>query len=274
MRPVRTMMTAAVALAVMGIATNASGATVSLTINAAQSSVTSLPIASGGRGYLAPYSSFRFEATVTNDMGQTPLPNGGSYATVDLIARTPEGDKVVSQRTIFDATPLSFSIQTLNQTTLYYARVNAAPANGIAAATNSSGVRLRAFLRNYPNVFRSSYTRKITFSGFYSKPVDVSVRRSVRTLIQRRVGKKWMTLAKLTPNSSRSWKAVVSQGTLPAVFRVRTVPIAPVRFLPVTEYRYCVAGTLAGARKACRSVALGLNELGLPGRVVAVAAND
>ena len=132
MGTVRKMMTAAVALAAMGFASNANAATVSLTINGAQSSVTSAPVKSGGRGYQAPYSSFRFEATVLNDSGVAPLPSGGSYATVDLIARTPEGDKVVSQRTIFDAAPLSFTLQTLNQTTLYYARVIAAPGNGIA----------------------------------------------------------------------------------------------------------------------------------------------
>ncbi len=274
MGTVRKMMTAAVALAALGFASNANAATVSLTINGAQSSVTSLPVKSGGRGYLAPYSSFRFEATVLNDSGVAPLPNGGSYVTVDLIARTPEGDKVVSQRTIFDALPVSFTLQTLNQTTLYYARVNAAPANGIATTTNSAGIRLRAFLRNYPNVFRSTYTRMVTFSGFYSKPVDVSVRGSVRTLIQRRVGTKWVTLARLTPDSARSWKARVRQGTLPAIFRVRTVPIAPLRFLPATELRYCIARTVTGARKLCRSVALGLNEVNVPTRVIAVAAND
>lgn len=274
MGSVRKMMTAAVALAALGVAANANAATVSLTINGAQSSVTSLPVKSGGRAYLAPYSSFRFEATVLNDSGVVPLPNNGSYASVELVARTPEGDKVVSQRTIFDAAPLSFTLQTLNQTTLYYARVIAAPDNGVAATTNSAGIRLRAFLRNYPNVFRSAYTRTVTFSGFYSKPVDVSVRRSVRTLIQRRVGTKWVTLAKLTPDSSRSWKARVRQGTMPAVFRVRTVPIAPLRFMPVTELRYCVASTLTGARRICRSVALGLNEVNVPTRVIAVAAND
>ena len=74
MGTVRKMMTAAVALAALGFASNANAATVSLTINGAQSSVTSLPVKSGGRGYLAPYSSFRFEATVLNDSGVAPLP--------------------------------------------------------------------------------------------------------------------------------------------------------------------------------------------------------
>lgn len=274
MRPVCVGATVAALAATLAGTATADAATVALTIDSAQSSVTSLPVASGGRGYLAPSSLFRFVATVTNDLGQPALPSGADYASVDLVARTVNGDKVVSHQLIFDASPVSFPLQSLDQTTLYYARVNAAPANGIATAKNSSGIKLRAFLRNYPNYFRSSLTNTVTFSGFYSKPTGVSVKRAVRTLIQRRVGKKWVTLAKRTPDSTRSWKAKVSIGATPAVFRVRTVPIAPVRYLPVTELRYCVAATVAAAKKACRPVALGLNQVGLPTRVVAVGIDD
>ncbi len=82
------------------------------------------------------------------------------------------------------------------------------------------------------------------------------------------------TLARVTPDARRSWQAKVPFGTLPAVFRVRSVPVAPVRFLPVTELRYCVASAAARARKLCRSVALGLNAAGSAIPVIAVAAGD
>jgi hypothetical protein len=212
------------------------------------------------------------EATITNDAGQIPLPSGGNYATVDLIARTASGDKVVSHRTVTNTLPVSFPPQFLNQTTRYYARVNAAPANGIAASKRSSMILLRAFLRNTHVVYRSKGA--VGFAGIYPQVPGVSLPRSVRVLVQRRVGTKWVTLAKTGPNRGRSWAARVLIGKVPAVFRVRTVPIAPARYLPATELRYCVASTAARARRLCRSVALGLNTIGSPAQVIAVAADD
>ena len=272
MKPVRTLMTAVVATTALAVAASANAATISLAIDPAQTSATSRPVKSGGLGYMAPSSIFTFEATVTNDAGQIPLPSGDNSATVDLIARTASGDKVVSRMRVTNTLPVSFPPQFLNQTTRYYARVNAAPANGIAAPKSSSMILLRAFLRNTHVVYPSKGA--VGFAGIYPQVPGVSLPRSVRVLVQRRVGTKWVTLVKTGPDRRRSWAARVVIGKVPAVFRVRTVPVAPARFLPATELRYCVASTAARARTLCRSVRLGLNEVGSPTRVIAVAADD
>lgn len=272
MKPVRTLMTAVVAMAALAVAASANGATISLAIDPTQTSATSRPVKSGGLGYMAPSSILTFEATIMNDAGQIPLPSGGNFATVDLIARTASGDKVVSTRTVTNTLPVSFPPQFLNQTTRYYARVRAAPANGIAASKSSSMILLRAFLRNTHVVYPSKGA--VGFAGIYPQVPGVSLQRSIRILVQRRVGTKWVTLVKTAPGRGRSWAARVTTGRLPAVFRVRTVPVAPARFLPATELRYCVASTAARARRLCRSVALGLNEVGSQPQVIAVAAED
>ncbi len=246
-------------VAALGLAAGANAATVTLNIDPAESSGSTLPKPGGGVAYQAPFTLLRFVATVTNDVGAVPLPVSGQYATVDLVARTVDGEKVVNTQTVFDATPLKFILQPVTQNTVYYARVNPALANGVAAAAVSAETTIPAYLKNYPNASRNSITRKVTFSGFFSNPEGVVVRNSVRVLIQRKKGSLWKTVATAVPDAARSWKAKVPIGPTPVAWRVRTVPINGIRYQKVTELRYCVARTRALAAKACKGIALGIN---------------
>lgn len=248
-----------VALAALGLAAGANAATVTLNVDPAASSGRTTPAPGGGVAYEAPFTLLKFVATVTNDVGAAPIPVGTQYATVDLIARTVDGEKVVNTQTVYDAAPVTFVLQAVTQNTVYYARVNPAPPNGIAAAAASNEFNARAYLRNYPTVSRSSVTRKVTFSGFFSNPEGVDVRNAVRVVVQRKKGSAWKTVTTAAPNATRNWKAVVPVGPVPAVWRLRTVPINGARYQKVTELRYCVARTKALAAKACKGVALGIN---------------
>lgn len=250
---------AVTALVALAVASTAGAATVTLAADPTASQVVALPMKGGGVAHLAPSSSYvRFIATLANDAGAPIAPVPGAYPTVDLIARTPEGDQVVSTQTVFNGTPITFPLQYLQQNTTYYARLNPAPASGVAAAAVSNPLAYNAFLRHFTTVSRNSVTRKVTFSGFFSDAQGVDESKAMRVMVQRRKGSKWVTLAVAAPNRLRSWKKIVPLGATPAVFRVRTIPQKPARYVKVTELRYCVARTKAAAAKLCKSVPLDL----------------
>lgn len=255
----RRILCVAALLGSFGVAAAANAATVTLDIDTAASSGRTLDLPGGGLAFEAPFTLIQFVADVTNDVGAFPLPPGGSsdFATVDLVARTVDGETVVNTQTLFTPGQVRFTLQTINQNTVYFARLNASAGAGVAAPTNSATFTAPTYLRNSPNVFRSLLTNKVTFSGFFADAEGVNERTAVRVLIQRRKGTTWTTLLTLAPNAARRWSGKVPVGTLPAVFRVRTIPLAPARYVKVTEYRYCVARTKALATKACRSVKLG-----------------
>ena len=245
-------------VASFGVAGVANAATVTMDVDPAASSGSTLDLPGGGVAFEAPFTLIQFVADVTNDVGAFPLPPGGSdFATVDLVARTADGETVVNTQTLFTPGQVRFTLQTVQQNTVYFARLNANAAAGVAAATLSGTFTAPAYLRNFPTVFRSAVTNKATFSGFFSDAEGVNERTAVRVLIQRRKGTTWKTLLTLAPNAARKWTGKVPVGAVPAVFRVRTIPLGPTRYVKVTEFRYCVARTKALAMKACRSVKLG-----------------
>jgi hypothetical protein len=246
-------------LASFGASTIASAATATLDIDTAASSGRTFDLPGGGVAFEAPFTLLQFVSDVTNDVGAFPLPPSGSsdFATVDLVARTADGEAVVNTQTLFAPGQVRFALHTVNQSAEYFARLNANAGAGVAAPVVSTTFFAPSYLLNHPNAFRSAVTNRVTFSGFFSDADGVNERTAVRVLVQRRKGSAWKTLLTLAPNAARNWSGKVPVGALPAVFRVRTIPLAPARYVKVTEFKYCVARTKALATNACRSVKLG-----------------
>jgi len=215
-------------VAAMGLAcaASANAATISLQVDGSKSSGKTLKTPTGGTAFEAPFTLLKFVSQVTNDAGGPVTPPSGQPVTVDLIGRSADGEFVLNTQHIYTynaGQPVEFPLQAVNQNTMYYARVNANPAAGIAAPATSGQFAAPSYLRNYPSAYHSNYTRTVTFSGFYSRVDGLPARAAVRTLIQRRSGKTWKTIRTLTPNATNQWRTRVPTGTLPAVFRVRTV---------------------------------------------------
>ncbi len=245
-----------------GLALSASpawSATVTLALDKNQSVIRSeFPLKSGVSMYLAPTTGFVFTATALNDAGAPAVPPVGdvNYATIDLVARTADGEVVLSTQPVTTAAPVVFPIQYIEQNTTYYARVNPSPSAGVAAVTPSAPYTAAAFLDHSVNVSRTGGNAR--FSGSFVKPPTVNPSTALRVLIQRRVGAKWKTLRTLAPNAKRKWSTTVPVGAIPVAFRVRFVPIgAAKRYVKVNVSSYCVARTSALARKTCNSVKLG-----------------
>ena len=255
----RVLLAVAIAAA---FATSANAATVELGVNATKTSVpkkSAYPVKGGGYAYPAPYTYFSFDIGVLNDAGVQPgYVSGPGYAKVDLIARTGSGDQVVASRDYWSGQPINMGAF-LNENTIYFARVYASPAHGIAANTDSNTFTARAYLKHYPNAYHSSYTKRVTFSGLFSNVEGLPARNTVRVLIQKKTKSGYSTVATLRPNAKREYRKVLAFGALPAAYRVRVVPVgAPKRYVTVDEYRYCVAATKAKAAKVCKSVSLGV----------------
>ncbi len=204
----------------------------------------------------APYSGLKFKAVAYNDQGYAVLkPDGYSAgATVDLIARTPDGDKVVTSQTIWDTQVLQFSTQYLSQGTTYFARLNPSPLGGVAAPTDSNAIPVRAFLKNLPTGYYSRLRNTIRFSGFYSRGGTVNARGAVRLLVQRKAGSRWRTLRAVTPNANNAYDVTVSAGRTPAAFRLRTVPVGPRRFISLSDYKFCVGPSAAVRNRMCKAI--------------------
>lgn len=253
----RTLSITATLAALAATAASAQAATVQLQLDTTRSDVSKgVMMRDKVPAFTAPYTSLKFVATVTNDAGG-PVVNasgGSAGATVDLIARTADGDRVVDSETIWDAQPVSFGTQYLQEHTTYFARLNPSAAGGVAAATDSNALPFRAVLRSYPSAYYSRYLNTISFSGFYSKTEPVAARRAVRVLIQRKAGSRWKTLRTLTPTARRDWKTKLRVGRYPVVFRVRTVPVGKKRFIAITDYSHCVARSTAAAKRLCKAV--------------------
>ncbi len=245
----------------LAAAASANAATVTLGVDPGWDGGKVYTTPTGGFAFEAPFSSIKFTAALTNDAGAALAPATGETPTVDLVARTADGETVVYTQNVYrsDNGAITFPAQWIHQNTVYYARLNPAPASGVAAPAVSQSFAAPSILKNYPSAFHSNYTRTVTFNGFYSKVDGLPARTTVRTLIQRRSGKTWKTVRTLTPNASNQWRVRIPTGATPAVFRVRTVPIgAQKRYLRVDEYKYCVARTRAQAAKVCKTVALGI----------------
>lgn len=256
----RVLLTAAIAVA---CATTANAATVQLGVNAQKTYIpkkSAYPVKGGGFAYAAPYTSFSFDIVATNDAGVVPgWVSGAGYATVDLIAKTGDGEKVVATRDVYSATEPVNITAWLQENTVYYARLNASPAHGIAAPVLSNTFTARAYLKHYPNAYHSSYSRTVTFSGFFSKVEGLPAGNTVRVLIQRKTGATYRTVATLRPNAKREYKRVIRYSGIPQAYRVRVVAVGnPKRYVTVDEYKYCVAATKAKAAKVCKSVSLGV----------------
>jgi hypothetical protein len=237
----------------------AASATVTLSIDTVRTSTPSAFRVTGEYFmFLVPKSGLAFNATVTNDAGQPALPPPGdpNYATVDLIARTADGDAVVATLPIQSASPLAFPVHAIQQNTTYLARVNAAPNAGVAAATLSNTYGAGAYLNHTISVNRTGST--VRWSGTFAKPVGVDRATALRVLIQRRSGSAWRTLRTIVPPAKGAWRTTTPTGGIPARFRVRIVAIgAAKRYVPFTALRYCVARTTAAARSNCNSITLG-----------------
>lgn len=246
---------------VLAAPVSAHAATVTLSVDNAASSIpdqSAVDLGGGQVAFQAPFSGFKLVATATNDAGAPVLPPSGdfTYATIDLVARTVDGaETVASTQTIYDANPIAFVIQYPTQHTTYVARLNPAPNAGVAAEARSNELPILMYLRHYPNAFRSFINRTVRFSGFFSRAEGVDVRAALRVQVQRRTKKGWKTVAVKKPLASdRSWKAAVTYPSIPAVFRVRVVPLAPKRYIGMIDYAYCVAATKKKAQKLCKSV--------------------
>lgn len=261
MRVVGAAVFAVVAIAVFGAA-GASAAEVRLKVDASASSFRTVRVGTGGKAFMAPYTRIAFRATVTDDSGGSALPPDGSpdgdFAIVDLIERTVDGERIVNSQRLRSTAGVRFALQRLNQTSSYYARVRAQTAADIANATNSSRILFRAFLRHAPSVARYPASRTLVFSGLFAQPAGVDVQSTIVILVQRRAGTRWVTLARRVPNVQRRWGARVRIGRIPGVFRVRVLSRKPQRYAPMTDFRYCLAGSAATARSLCRTVPLGV----------------
>lgn len=256
----RILIAAAISVA---CASSANAAVVQLAVNPERTSVpkkSAYPVKGGGFAYPAPYTYFVFNVVAQNDAGAVPgYVSGASYAKVDLIARTGSGETVVDTDYLYGSTePITMSAS-LNENTIYFARLYASPAHGIAATTDSNTFTARAYLKHYPGAYHSSFNKTVTFSGFFSRVTGLPAGNAVRVLIQRKTSSDYTTMATLKPNARREYKKVVRFGTLPVRYRVRVVAIGkPKRYVTVDEYRYCVAATKAKAAQACKSVSLGV----------------
>ncbi len=248
----------------VGLALSASpawAATVTLALDPNQSVIprgSAFPLKSGVTMYLAPATGFVFTATALNDAGAPAVPPAGdvNYATVDLVARTADGEAVLATAPVVSAAPVVFPIQYIQQNTTYYARINPSPSAGVAAVAPSAEFTAAAFLNYTANVSRTG--RNVRFFGSFVKPATVNPSSALRVLIQRRSGAKWKTLRTLAPDAKRKWSTTVPVGAIPVAFRVRFVPIgAAKRYVTVNVSSYCVAKTSALARKTCNSVKLG-----------------
>ncbi len=248
---------AAALAAAAAIAAPAHAARVELTLDHGSSMIpAAVKMKDGQFALQAPYSGLKFKAVAYNDQGAAVLkPDGYSAAaTVDLIARTPSGDKVVTSQTIYDTQVLQFSTQYLSEGTTYFARLNPSPLGGVAAATDSNAIPVRAYLKNLPGGYYSRLRNTIRFSGFYSRGGTVKARGAVKLLVQRKTGRSWRTLRTVTPRANNSWDVTVGAGRAPAAFRLRTVPVAPRRFIAVTDYKFCVATTAAVRNRMCKAI--------------------
>lgn len=253
----RTLTTTAALAALAATAVSAHAAEVKLWIDYDSSMIpAAIKMKDGQHALQAPYSGLKFKAVATNDQGNAVLkPDGYSAgATVDLIARTPEGDKVVTSQTIWDTQVLAFSTQYLSQNTTYFARLNPSPLGGVAAPADSAPVPVRAFLKNLPTGYYSRLRNTIQFSGFYSRGGTTKARGAVKLLVQRKAGRSWRTLRTVVPNARNDWKVTVSAGRAPAAFRLRTVPVGPRRFIAMTDYKFCVATTAAVRNRMCKAI--------------------
>lgn len=216
------------------------------------------PVKGGGYAFAAPYTSFKFDVEVLNDVGAPPgHVSGADYATVQIIART-GGRETVAAESPYFGQPISRTVW-LKENTVFYARVLASPAHGIGAQTDSAPFTARAYLKHYPSAFHSSFQRTLTFSGFFSRVEGIPAGNAVRVLIQRKTNRGYTTIATLRPNAQRQYRRVVRYGNIPSAYRVRVVAVGrPKRYVTVDEYRHCIASTKARAAQVCKAVSLGV----------------
>lgn len=249
----------AVAIAAAGAA-NANAATIQMQVTPqVTKSSPAYPVKGGGYAFGAPYTAFKFDVQVLNDANVEPgYVSGVGYAKVQIIARTGDGETVAAESDYFGA-PISRTVW-LKENTIFYARVLASPAHGIAAQTDAANpFTARAYLRHYPSAFHSSFNRTLTFSGFFSRVDGIAASNAVRVLIQRKTNKGYVTVATLRPNAKREYKRVIRYGTIPKQYRVRVIAVGtPKRYVTVDEYKHCVASTRAKAAQACKAVSLGV----------------
>lgn len=215
--------------------------------------------AKGGYAFAAPYTSFTFNVSALNDAGVDPGSiRGVGSASIDLIERTGKTERVVDTKQIYIEGPVRF-YATLKQNTVYYARLNASPAHGIAAPVVSNTFVARAYLKHYPSAFHSAYRRTLTFSGFFSKVDGLPASNTVRVQIQRKTNKGYITVATLRPNAKREYKKVIRYGKVPQAYRVRVLAVGTTkRYVTVDEYKHCISRTKAHAAKVCKAVWLGV----------------
>lgn len=251
---------ALVAAVAGAVSSTAQAAHVKLVLNYDTSSITAgLRLPSGLYAVQAPYSGIRFQAGAANDAGFAVLKPDGSpaYATMDLIARRADGtERVVDSQTIWDQTPVTFDMQYIEQTTTYVARLNPTAAGGVAAPTDSNAITVPTLLKNYPGATYSRSTGWLRFSGRYARvPTLPNLTASLRILVQRRSGSSWRTVRTLVPDAGHSWRGAVNVGGAQrAVYRLRTVPIGPRRYVALTDYKFCIAPTVAEQRRLCAGV--------------------
>ncbi len=248
------------AAAVLALPSAATAANVKLALNYDRSAISAgLKMPDGKYAVRVPYSGLKFEAGAANDAGYAVLkPTGASaHATIDLIARTADGvERVVDSQIIWDTQYVSFDMQYPEENTTYVARLNPSAEGGVAAATDSNPIVVPTYVRNYPATAYSRYTGWLRFDGFFARGVTANLNRSVRVLIQKRSGSSWRTLRTLAPDAGKNWVGRVNVGRArTAVYRVRTVPIGPARrYIAVTDYRFCIAPTVAQQRRLCAGV--------------------
>jgi len=252
------IVTTAVALGATA-AGSAQAADVKLVLNWDDSDVAgSIRMPDGQYAIQAPQSFLRFEAGAGNDAGYAVLqPDGRSVgATIDLSARTVDGETVVDRRTIDDNGVIRFARQPLQQNTTYVARLYPTAAGGVAATTDSNPVPVRAYLKNHPDNYYSRLLGRLRIHGFYSRSdIPGGVGSAVRVLIQRKSGSTWRTIRTVRPDATRSWVgAINTTGVRRAVYRARTVPVGPRRYIALTDYRFCIAPTVAEQRRLCAGV--------------------
>ncbi|MCB0881376.1 MAG: hypothetical protein KDC33_04050 [Thermoleophilia bacterium] len=253
----RTLTITATLAALAATTASAHAAQVTLSLDTSKSELTKgVLLPNKQPAFQAPYTSLKFTAQAVNDAGGPVLNAQGrsAGATVDLIARTADGDKVVDSETIWDTQPVSFDLQFLQENTTYFARLNPSPEGGVASPTDSNALPFKAVLRSYPNGYYSRYLNTLSLSGFYSRSETTTARAAVRVLIQRKAGSRWKTLRTLRPNARREWRTKLRVGRIPAVFRVRTVPVNPKRFIAISDYSHCVASSQAAAKRLCKAV--------------------